>query len=255
MTASPEHVARLEGVVVRRPGRGPIGPLDLTVGAGEIIALVGASGCGKSTALRLLAGLEAPHEGRAERRVKRGRIGLVFQNPTLLPWASALENAGLPLRLEGRPREEARSRARTALEQVGLGDRLKARPHQLSGGMAMRASLARALVTGPELLLLDEPFAALDSITRRGLIEDIHRLWTRDRPAIVFVTHDVDEAAYLARRILVMNAATGRFETELAAPGPVPRPPARRADPEHARVVEGVAAALETAMIPAGAAA
>src|SRR5690606_5810388 len=165
----------------------------------------------------------------------------------------ARANVALPLRLSGMASAEAAALADQALARVGLTGREDARPAQLSGGMAMRASLARALVTGPELLLLDEPFAALDSITRRGLIEDIHRLWTRDRPAVVFVTHDVDEAAYLARRILVMNAATGRFEAELTAPGLVPRPPGRRADSEHARVVERIAAALERAMAPAGA--
>lgn len=250
MTASPTFIARLDGALVHRSGRGPIGPLDLTITPGEITALVGASGCGKSTALRLLAGLEAPDEGRVERRVGRGRTGLVFQNPTLMPWATALENAALPLRLAGRPKDEALARAREALERVGLGGRLDARPHQLSGGMAMRASLARALVTGPALLLLDEPFAALDSVTRRGLIEDIHRLWARDRPAVVFVTHDVDEAAYMAKRVLVMQAETGRLDTEIATPGPAPRPSGWRTDPKHVRTVEQIAEALEAAMSP-----
>ena len=250
MTASATFIARLDGAIVHRSGRGLIGPLDLTVAPGEITALVGASGCGKSTALRLLAGLEAPDEGRVERRVGRGRTGLVFQNPTLMPWATALENAALPLRLAGRPKEEALARAREALERVGLGGRLDARPHQLSGGMAMRASLARALVTGPALLLLDEPFAALDSVTRRALIEDIHRLWARDRPAVVFVTHDVDEAAYMARRVLVMQAATGRLDAEVVTPGQAPRSPGWRTDPEHVRAVEQIAGALEAAMSP-----
>src|SRR5690606_33212489 len=125
----------------------------------------------------LLAGLEPPSEGTVAVAPGRGRIGFVFQNPTLMPWADIQANAALPLALAGLPRDEPRRRAAAVLDAVGLGDRLGARPRQLSGGMAMRASLARALVTRPDLLLLDEPFAALDSVTRRRLIEDLHRLW------------------------------------------------------------------------------
>lgn len=244
----PSIIARLDGVVVRHVGRPPIGPLNLGVLAGEIVALVGASGCGKSTTLRLLAGLETPDAGRADRFVERGRTGLVFQHPTLMPWATALENAALPLKLAGVSSEEAAARARQALARVGLEDRANARPRELSGGMAMRVALARALVTKPDLLLLDEPFAALDSVTRRGLIEDIHGLWDRDRPGVVFVTHDVDEAAYMAGRVLVMETATGRIANEIAGEGPLPRPPGWRADPRHAAMAERVTAAMQAAM-------
>ncbi|MFN3816287.1 ABC transporter ATP-binding protein [Brevundimonas sp.] len=251
MTPDPSLIARLDGVVVRHPDRGPIGPVDLDVTRGEIVALVGASGCGKSTLLRLLAGLETPDAGRVERRVDRGRTGLVFQNATLMPWAAAVDNVALPLRLSGQPKDQADAQARAALAQVGLGDRAGARPHQLSGGMAMRASLARALVTDPDLLLLDEPFAALDSATRRALIEDIHALWARTRPAVVFVTHDVEEAAYMTGRVLVMGAADGRIAAEIRTPGALPRPAGHRLDPAHARCVEQIATALDAAMEPA----
>jgi NitT/TauT family transport system ATP-binding protein len=242
--------ASLAGVVVAYEDRLPIGPLDLTVAAGEIVALVGASGAGKSTILRLLADLERPRDGSVVRQITPGGIGFVFQSPTLMPWADALTNVALPLELTGVDRPEARGRAAEALTAVGLGDRLTARPFQLSGGMAMRVSLARALVTRPDLLLLDEPFAALDSITRRGLLEDLHRLWSATRPAIVFVSHDVEEAVYLAQRIVVLDAATGRPGPSLSSPGAIPRPPHWRTDQAYRQTVEAVADALAEAMVP-----
>ena len=247
MADQPLPVARLSGAVVRHPARA-VGPLDLTVAPGDIVAVVGASGAGKSTALRLLAGLERPDEGQAQ--TAPGRTGLVFQAPTLMPWASALDNVALPLDLARLPRAAARDRAAAALVAVGLGDRLDARPHQLSGGMAMRVALARALVTRPALLLLDEPFAALDSITRRRLIEDLHHLW-RDgapRPAIVFVTHDVEEAVYLAARTVVLDAATGAVAADPPSPGALPRPKDWRLNPGYRAAVEIVASALAATM-------
>ena len=248
-----DHAASLSGVTVAYPGRPPLGPIDLTVAPGEIVAVVGASGAGKSTLLRLLAGLEAPATGTVA-RTPGATTGFVFQQSTLMPWADALANVALPLELAGRPRSEARARAAAALSAVGLGDRLDARPSQLSGGMAMRASLARALVARPDLLLLDEPFAALDSVTRRRLIEDLHALWLAAaphpaaRPAIVFVTHDVEEAVYLAGRVVVLDALTGRAVADLASPGDLPRPPRWRADPAFRHAVEVVADALQASM-------
>ncbi len=241
-----EASAALDRAIVRYRGLGrPIGPIDLSIAPGEIVALVGASGAGKSTTLRLLAGLERPSEGEAS-TPPPGRTGLVFQASTLMPWATALANVALPLRLSRVPELPARDRARQALAAVGLADRAEARPHQLSGGQAMRVSLARALVTRPELLLLDEPFAALDSLTRRALVEDLHRLWAVDRPAIVFVTHDVEEAVYVAARVVVLGPA-GAVAADLLCPGPLPRPTGWRADPAYRGAVEGVIAAFEGA--------
>jgi NitT/TauT family transport system ATP-binding protein len=248
--SGPEFAAYLSGVVVAYPGRPPLGPLDLIVHPGEILALVGPSGAGKSTILRLLAGLEEAQASGAVARTPGGTVSFVFQAATLMPWADALANVALPLELAGLARPEARARAAETLTAVGLGDRLDARPRQLSGGMAMRVALARALVTEPDLLLLDEPFAALDSVTRRRLIEDLHRLWTSraPRPAIVFVTHDVEEAVYLAGRTLVLDGATGRAAAELASPGSLPRPAGWRADAGYRAAVEALAAALARAM-------
>ncbi len=242
--------ASLAGVTVTYPGRAPLGPIDLTVAPGEIVAVVGASGAGKSTLLRLLAGLEPPASGAVTRTP--GETGFVFQSPTLMPWADALANVALPLELQGLSPIEARKAAVPALAAVGLGDRLAARPHQLSGGMAMRVSLARALVTRPALLLLDEPFAALDSVTRRGLIEDLHRLWAagEPRPAIVFVTHDVEEAVYLASRVVVLSSADGRPVADLPSPGAAPHPALWRAAPAFRDAVEAVTEAMGKAMTP-----
>lgn len=239
----------LRDVEVEYPRRGKaLGPFSLDVADGEIVALAGQSGCGKSTALRLLAGLEKPSRGVVERAVARGQTSLVFQAPTLMPWATALRNVALPLELAGVPREAADEQARAELARVGLEAAAEAKPAQLSGGMAMRVSLARALVTRPRLLLLDEPFAALDSVTRRRLIEDVHTLWAETKPAVVFVTHDVDEAAYMANRVVVMTLGPGRTAAEIPVAGALPRPEGFRAEPAFRATVEEVAASLARAM-------
>jgi len=238
-------VAALNAVEVDYPGRGrALGSFSLSVAAGEIIALVGPSGCGKSTAMRLLAGLEAPSRGEVVRTPGRGETAVVFQAPTLAPWLSARANAALPLELAGVRREEARRRAAAALGRVGLAGAEAARPAQLSGGMAMRVSLARALVTEPRLLLLDEPFAALDEITRRALADDVLKLWAASKPAIVFVTHNVEEAVYMASRVVVMTPGPGRISGEAAVAGPLPRPPGYRTTPEFRATAERVSALL-----------
>ena len=241
---TPATVA-LEEVEVDYRGRGrALGPLSLRIGDGEIVALVGPSGCGKSTALRLLAGLEPATRGVVQRAPGRGETSVVFQAPTLAPWMSAAANVALPLELSGTPKAEARARALEALERVGLAGAGASRPAQLSGGMAMRASLARALVTQPRLLMLDEPFAALDEITRRTLADDVLALWSQTRPAIVFVTHNVEEAAYLAERIVVLTRGPGRIAGEVRVEAPLPRPAGFRTWPVFTEAAEAISALL-----------
>ena len=243
-------VAALDQVEVDYPGRGSaLGPFSLTLAAGETVSLIGPSGCGKSTALRLLAGLEAPVRGSVTLAQGRGETAVVFQSPTLMPWATAEANVALPLELSGHPRAKARDEARQALAKVRLDAGAQAaKPAQLSGGMAMRVSLARALVTRPKLLLLDEPFAALDEITRRALADDIQALWTELKPAIVFVTHNVEEAVYMGSRVIVMTPGPGRIASETAVDGPMPRPPGFRTTAEFRETVETVTADLTSAM-------
>ena len=240
--------AALDGVEVDYGARRALGPFSLTLEPGEIVALVGPSGCGKSTALRLLAGLEAPTRGTVRRLAARGETSVVFQAPTLMPWASALDNAALPLGLQGVARREADARAREALARVGLKGSEAAKPAQLSGGMAILVSLARALVTQPKQHLLDEPFAALDEITRRALTQDIHRLWAEARLAIVFVTHNVEEAVFMASRVIVMTPGPGRTKSETVVDAPLPRPDGFRTSAAFRSLVERVSDALAEAM-------
>ena len=203
--------------------------LNLSVRSGEFLSLLGPSGCGKSTALRLIAGLERPNSGSivwargATGPRGRPRIGFVFQDPTLMPWASVESNVFLPLRLEGSSFKEAAPRIGEALSLVGLSDFRKAVPRELSGGMKMRVSIARALVTRPSLLLMDEPFAALDEITRFKLNDDLMRLKEEMGCTVVFVTHSIYESAYLSTRIAVMAARPGRIISQIEIPAPLPR--------------------------------
>lgn len=245
--------AALEQVSVRYGDRPALGPFSLSIPAGGSISLVGPSGCGKSTALRLLAGLEAPDSGQVRRAAGRGETAVVFQSPTLAPWSTALDNVALPLLLAGVAKTQAHQRAAEALARVGLAGSEKRKPAQLSGGMAMRVSLARALTTSPKILLLDEPFAALDEITRRRLADDVMTLWTGQRPAIVFVTHSVEEAVYMADRVVVMSPGPGRIVHETTIAAPLPRPAHFRATPLFREAVEDVSIALEAAMASAGA--
>jgi NitT/TauT family transport system ATP-binding protein len=198
--------------------------LDLTVHAGELVTLLGPSGCGKSTALRLIAGLEAPSSGTISVPARRpGDIGFVFQEPTLMPWANVADNVLLPLRLQNMPDAEARRRCTEVLALVGLSAFANAYPHQLSGGMRMRVSIARALAPRPSLLLMDEPFAAIDEISRFRLNDDLLRLKGELATTIVFVTHSVYESVYLASRIAVMATRPGRIIEEIAIKPPLPR--------------------------------
>ena len=186
------------------------------------------------------------------RAAGRGETAVVFQSPTLAPWLSATANVALPLELAGVPGRQARAEAAEALRRVGLAGAERARPAQLSGGMAMRASLARALVTEPKVLLLDEPFAALDEITRRQLADDVLALWAEQRPAIVFVTHNVEEAVYMAGRVVVMTPGPGRIAGELAVDGPSPRPPGFRTTEGFRHTAEQLSEILRPGMEAGG---
>jgi NitT/TauT family transport system ATP-binding protein len=198
--------------------------LDLDIRSGEFVSLLGPSGCGKSTALRIIAGLSEPTRGAvtwADGRTRRDQtIGFVFQEPTLMPWASVFDNVFLPLRLTGVQRSAAAPRVSESLAHVGLAEFAQAYPRELSGGMKMRVSIARALVTDPTLLLMDEPFAALDEITRFKLNDDLIALWRALGKTVVFVTHSVFESVYLSQRVVVMRARPGRVASTLAIDAP-----------------------------------
>jgi NitT/TauT family transport system ATP-binding protein len=212
-------------------GTRALDPVDLTVRDGEFVSLIGPSGCGKSTLLKLVAGLLEPTDGRLvwwrsgfEHVGEPGRrMSFVFQDPTLMPWSRVEGNVRLPLDLAGTPKADARERVAKALELVGLTDFRRNYPRQLSGGMRMRVSIARALVTEPNLLLMDEPFGALDEFTRNRLDSDLVSLWWRSRLSVMFVTHSIYEAVFLSTRIIVMAARPGRIFGELVIDEPHPR--------------------------------
>jgi NitT/TauT family transport system ATP-binding protein len=256
-TASDPLVA-LHGVdKIFASGTRALTDLDLDVRTGEFLALLGPSGCGKSTALRIIAGLSAPTHGAVEwakteqPKESEGRIGFVFQEPTLMPWASVFENVLLPFRLK-RVGEVANARVNAVLARVGLQQFTTAYPRELSGGMRMRTSLARALVTEPQLLLMDEPFAALDEITRFKLNDDLLSMWQTLRTTIVFVTHSVFESVYLANRVVVMSARPGRVYAELTIDAPYPRDRNFRTSSEYAALCRRASEALVKAMAAGG---
>jgi NitT/TauT family transport system ATP-binding protein len=230
-------------------GVAALGPIDLTVRRGEFVSLLGPSGCGKSTALRLIAGLASPTAGRVETSAgdHRGhRIGFVFQEPTLMPWATVRDNVRLPFRIRG-TRTDADSRVSEALAQVGLSDFANVYPRELSGGMKMRVSLARALAPDPDILLMDEPFAALDEITRFKLNNDLLALWRRLRKTVIFVTHSVFESVYLSQRVIVMTPRPGRISAEFRIASPEPRGEDFRTSADYAAHCREVSAALAQA--------
>ncbi len=247
------HAVTLQGVHKRFAGGvEALAGVTLTVAPGEFVALLGPSGCGKSTVLRLAAGLDAVTAGTVSApAVRHGAdpaTAFVFQEPTLMPWASVFDNVFLPLRLQGRTRTDAAPAVHAVLAAVGLGGFEQAYPAQLSGGMKMRASIARALVTQPGVLLMDEPFAALDDITRQKLHVDLLDWWQRLRPATLFVTHNIAEAVFLSQRVLVMAPRPGRVVAEVVVQEPHPRMPAfRHADGFHA-ACRAVAGAMEAAV-------
>ncbi len=251
-------VVALQGVTKRfASGLEALAGVDLAIARGDFLSLLGPSGCGKSTLLRIVAGLSEPtggscrlELGKSDNAVSTGNIGFVFQDPTLMPWSTVAANVELPFRIAGRVRSAERDRVAAALRAVGLAGFERSYPHQLSGGMRMRVSIARALVTGPALLLLDEPFAALDEITRHALNDDLLRLWDAYRPTILFVTHSVFESVYLSTRIAVMGPRPGRIVANLRVDLPQPRDRAMRTTPAYAAMCEAVSSALAAAMAP-----
>jgi NitT/TauT family transport system ATP-binding protein len=220
--------------------------LDMALRPGEFVSLLGPSGCGKSTALRLLAGLSEPSTGTVRWSGAPARLGFVFQEPTLMPWRTVLGNVRLPLQLIRAPGADPAARA--AIARVGLAGFERSYPRQLSGGMKMRVSIARALATAPDLLLLDEPFAALDEITRLRLNDDLLALWAAARLTIAFVTHSVFESVYLSTRILVMTGRPGRIAADIPIDAPHPRDEAFRTSPAYNAHCRQVSAALKAAM-------
>ena len=257
MTAStpptrPPHTAlgiSVERVTVRFPGRTALDDCSLDVAAGSFTVIIGPNGCGKSTLLRAMAGLLPPTDGSlsiggAAPRAGDGRVGLAFQQPRLVPWRSTLDNVALPLEIDGVEPAERRSRAEVALERVGLGGAAALRPRELSGGMAQRAALARALIGDPPVLLLDEPFSALDALTRETFDAELQRLWLERRRTVVLVTHSVPEAVALADRVIVMTAGPGRVARSVEVDLPRPRRVAALGDARAAALAADVRDAL-----------
>jgi NitT/TauT family transport system ATP-binding protein len=220
--------------------------LDLSIAAGEFLAILGPSGCGKSTLLRMIARLSKPDRGRIRIQPDhRFQTAFVFQDAQLLPWRTVLDNAALPLELMGVAREERHARARLALEQVSLYEAEDRYPAELSGGMRMRVSLARALVTGPRLLLLDEPFAALDEITRFRLDAQLRELWLRSGMTVIFVTHSISESAFLANRAVVLGRRRGSIKLDRVLDLPAERSNELRTDPRLGKEMKLLLGAME----------
>jgi len=231
--------------------------VSLAVAPGEFVALLGPSGCGKSTVLRLVAGLDSADSGTVQApalatgSASAATTAFVFQEPTLMPWASVFDNVFLPLRLLGQRRADAAALVQQVLARVGLAEFAQAYPAQLSGGMKMRASIARALVTQPQVLLMDEPFAALDDITRQRLNADLLQWWQQQGMSALFVTHSVAEAVFLSQRVLVMAARPGRVVAEVAIHAPYPRTAEFRHGPAFADACRTLSLALEAAALGA----
>lgn len=226
--------------------------LSLDVPAGSFTVIIGPNGCGKSTLLRLVAGLLEPTSGEVTLegegpRAGDGRVGLAFQQPRLVPWRSTLDNVALPLEINGVAVAERRARGVAALERVGLAGAAALRPRELSGGMAQRAALARALIGEPPVLLLDEPFSALDALTRETFDAELQRLWLERRRTVILVTHSVSEAVSLADRIVVMTPRPGRVARVVEVDLPRPRTAELLGDPRAARIAAEVREALTAA--------
>ena len=242
----------LEGVrKVFRNGTLALDRVDLAIAKGEFVSLLGPSGCGKSTLLRMIAGLVEPSAGAIQGRDALGRrVGFVFQEPTLMPWATVWDNVYLPMRLAGETGAGVSDRIVQTLAAVGLEGFERAYPRELSGGMKMRVSIARALVTSPKLLLLDEPFAALDEITRFKLNEDLLRLWEEQHWTVVFVTHSVFESAFLSSRVIVMTPRPGRVVADVPVDLDYPRAAGLRTAPHYTELCRALSHRLAEGMTP-----
>jgi NitT/TauT family transport system ATP-binding protein len=249
-------MARIEARSVFRTFETPSGPVqalrgvDLAARPGEFVVLVGESGCGKTTLLRILAGLVAPTQG--EVRIDGARVGgpsqevgVVFQRPVLLPWRTALENVLLPAQVQRLPLADAATEARNLLESMGLGDFLDRFPRHLSGGMQQRVAIARALLLSPSILLMDEPFGALDAITREQMHLDLLNIWTARQPTILFVTHDIAEAVFLADRVVLLSPRPGSVRQLFEVPLPRPRVPDHRFTSDFATACRAVKHAMQ----------
>jgi len=248
---------RIDGVSkIYQNGTVALADVKLDVRSGEFLSLLGPSGCGKSTLLRIIAGLGAPSSGVIDWPQARydvsgepeRSLGFVFQEPTLMPWATVFENVYLPLKLAGVSRRNAEPRIAEVISMVGLEKFAGHYPRELSGGMKMRVSIARAIAVKPRVLLMDEPFAALDEITRFKLNNDLLALWQEQKWTVIFVTHSVYESVYLSNRIAVMNARPGRIMTELAIDAPYPRNDAFRTSPPYNEFCRVTSAELKRTM-------
>ena len=232
-------------------------PVSLTIEPGEFVTLLGPSGCGKSTLLKMIAGLLEPSDGRillSRKPVQEAnadhQLSFVFQEATLMPWATVEANVRLPLDLAGVPKAVSMPRVMEALQGVGLSKVAQQRPRELSGGMQMRVSIARGLVTQPQLLLMDEPFGALDEITRNRLDADLLKLWQQQGLTVVFVTHSIIEAVYLSSRVIMMAARPGRVVEDIRIKAPYPRTDAYRTSPEFNEMVRHLHERLHSASEP-----
>jgi NitT/TauT family transport system ATP-binding protein len=230
--------------------------VDLTIRPGEFLTLLGPSGCGKSTLLKMIAGLGAPSTGVIDWPTSSydalgepdRLLGFVFQEPTLLPWRTVFDNVYLPLMLAGQRKKDVQERIMEVLAQVGLSRFVNAYPRELSGGMKMRVSIARAVATSPRILLMDEPFAALDEITRMKLNNDLLELFAKKNLTVIFVTHSVYESVYLSSRIIVMSARPGRVSADIPITAPYPRNEDFRLSPVYNEYCRRASEALRQAM-------
>ncbi len=245
MTPAPNQAASIHSrnLVRTFPASGTVvDQVSLSIQPGEFVSVLGPSGCGKSTFLRMVAGLDHPDGGTLEVHSLKGQHfrSFVFQESHLLPWRTALRNVSLPLELMGNPRKIAEQQAREALKMVGLADSYERFPSQLSGGMKMRVSVARALVTQPGLLLLDEPFSSLDELNRHTLQHELRRIWERTAPTILFVTHSVSEAVFLSNRVLVFSKRPARLLLDTPVDLPRERDASLRTSPEFSRELKSI---------------